>query len=264
MTANSRRSWASKVDGSAVHGMKRTFPIWVFGCIGIACCLFTAGCPRSKPPRPVAKPAEPAAAWTPERITQDPGGYLTFADSEIVRQIAEREARIKQIEASSISVGERADKLKQSIADAANIQKRLKVAIERGDDEQSWPIQFAGQRFERSRATAVLDASNRFVTSRTPLADEYDRALAKIGSTADSIRSDILELGRLREKLALDMERVRLNQGIAEMADLRKSVDTLSAFAVSLADTTDNPLEDLTEKARPLAAEAELEALLKK
>jgi hypothetical protein len=71
-------------------------------------------------------------------------------------------------------------------------------------------------------------------------------------------------LSRLREKLALDMERVRLNQGISEVAELRKSVDALSGFATSLADTTDNPLDDLAAKARPLSAEAELESLLGK
>ncbi len=228
------------------------------------CCVVIVGCARSKPPIKVQKNPDAAASWTPERITKDPGGYLKFADAEIVRQIAERENRIKQIQASHTSVSERADKLKQSIRDAENIQKRMRTAIERGDDEQAWPITFAGQRFERVRAVAILEASQRFVTSRTPLANDYDQALAKIDTAAQSIRSEILELGRLREKLALDMERVRLNQGIAEMTELRKSVDALSGFATSLADTTDNPLDELAEKARPLAAEAELETLLGK
>jgi hypothetical protein len=231
-----------------------------------------AGCERLSPPpkegRPPARqpPAAEAAekAWTPERITQDPGGYLTYADAEIVRQISEREMRIGKIEASRQAIDARSEKLRQDLRDAANIQKRLQAAAARADEDDAWPITFAGRKFERAKALSAAEASQRFVQSRTPLANEYEQALAKIDATGQSLRSDISELGRLREKLALDMERVRLNQGIAEVAELRKSVEALSGFATSLADTTDNPLEDLASKSRPLAAEAELETLLGK
>ena len=229
-----------------------------------------AGCGRL-PPRPgehkpaAAKaPAAVSRAWTPERITQNPEGYLTYADAEIVRQIAERNTRIGKIEASRRVIGERAEKLGQDIRDAANIQKRLQAAIARADEDDAWPTTFAGRKFERQEAVSAAGASQRFVQSRTSLASEYEQALAKIDAAGKSLRSDISELGQLREKLALDLERVRLNQGIAEVAELRKSVDALSGFATSLADTTDNPLEDLAAKARPLAAEAELETLLGK
>lgn len=238
---------------------------------GLVAALLVAGCGRVLPQQPAKRPSpnkppppETAQAWTPERITRDPAGYLTFADGEIVRQIAERESRIGKIESSRKTVGEKADRLRQDIRDAANIQKRLQAAIARGDEDEAWPITFAGRKLERAKAVSIAEASQRFVQSRTPLSAEYEQALAKIDSAEQSLRSDISELGRLREKLALDMERVRLNQGIAEVAELRKSVDALSGFATSLADTTDNPLEDLAAKARPLAAEAELESLLGK
>ncbi len=238
--------------------------LWVLVAVIAAGCGRLKLTPDLKKPEVKKEPAAAAQAWTPERITQNPGGYLTFADAEIVRQIAEREARIGKIEASCAGIGERAEKLRQGIRDAANIEKRLRTAVERADEDQAWPVTFAGRKFEREKAVALLDASQRFVQNRTPLANEYEQALTKIDATAQSLRSDILELGRLREKLALDMERVRLNQGIAEVAELRKSVDALSGFATSLADTTDNPLEDLAAKARPLAAEADLETLLGK
>lgn len=235
-----------------------------------AAAVLAAGCGRLAP-QPRAKPAEaeqPAAegaqAWTPERITRDPAGYLTFADAEIVRQITERETRIGKIEASRQAVGVRSERLRQDIRDAANIQKRLQAAVARADEDEAWPITFAGRKLERAKAVSIAEASRRFVQSREPLANEYGQALVKIDAAEQALRSDIAELARLRERLALDMERVHLNQGIAEVAELRKSVDALSGFATSLADTTDNPLEDLAAKARPLAAEAELEALLGK
>lgn len=239
--------------------------------LALAAALAAAGCGRVLPQPPAKRPAaskpppaEAAQAWTPERITRDPAGYLTFADGEIVRQITERESRIGKIESSRQTVGAKADRLRQDIRDAANIQKRLQAATARADEDEAWPIPFAGRRLERAKAVSIAEASQRFVQSRTPLAKEYELALGKIDAAEQSLRSEISELGRLREKLALDMERVRLNQGIAEVAELRKSVDALSGFATSLADTTDNPLEDLAAKARPLAAEAELESLLGK
>ena len=232
--------------------------------------VIAAGCGRMSPPhakpKPVVNktPAAVAQAWTPERISQDPGGYLTYADAETVRQIAERNARIGKIESSRQVIGDRAEKLMQDIRDAANIQKRLQSAIERADEDDAWPIKFAGRKFERAEAVSAADAAQRFVQSRTSLANAYAQALAKIDATGQALHSDISELGQLRDKLALDMERVRLNQGIAEVAELRKSVDALSGFATSLTDTTENPLEDLAAKARPLAADAAFESLLGK
>jgi hypothetical protein len=220
--------------------------------------------PTEKRPAAARPAAEAAQAWTPERITRDPDGYLRYADAEVVRQVAEREARIAKIEASRQTVSERAERLRQDIRDAANIQKRLQAASARADEDDGWPISFAGRKLDRAKAASIAEASQRFVQSRTPLAREYEQALAKIDGAEQSLRSDIAELGRLREKLALDQERVRLNRGIAEVTELRKSVDALSGFATSLADTTDNPLEDLAAKTRPMAAEAELESLLGK
>jgi hypothetical protein len=216
-----------------------------------------------QPPK-ATPPLDTAQAWTPEQISKDPAGYLKFADAEIVRQRSEREARIEKIEASSKMIAERSEKLRQDIRDASNIQKRLQAAITRADEDEAWPITFAGRKLDRAKAVAIADASQRFVKSRASLASDYEQALLKIDSMEQSMRSDLVELSRLREKLALDMERVRLNQGISEVAELRKSVDALSGFATSLADTTDNPLDDLAAKARPLSAEAELESLLGK
>lgn len=225
-----------------------------------------AGCGPFKPrPRPPARePAAAAPVWTPEAISQNPTGYLAYADAEVVRQISEREARRVKIAESRATVGARADALRQSIRDAANIRKRIATAIGRADDEGAWPIVFAGRRLTRDEATAITVASERFVQTREPLATEYDQALVRIDATDQALRGDIVELGRLREKLALDLERVRLNQGIAEVAELRQNLDALSGFASALAATTDNPLEDLAAQARPPAAEAELEALLGK
>jgi hypothetical protein len=215
-------------------------------------------------PTKATPPVDTAQAWTPEQISKDPAGYLKFADAEIVRQRSEREARIEKIEASSKMIAERSEKLRQDIRDASNIQKRLQAAVLRADEDEAWPITFAGRKLDRAKAVAIADASQRFVTSRASLSSDYEQALLKIDAMEQSMRSDLVELSRLREKLALDMERVRLNQGISEVAELRKSVDALSGFATSLADTTDNPLDDLAAKARPLSAEAELESLLGK
>lgn len=238
--------------------------------LSLALLAATCGCDaplwvRHAPKRPGPEAsANTSQAWTPERISKDPTGYLAFADKEVVRQIQEREKRIAQIALSRTSVTERADKLRQDIRDASNIEKRLQAAATRADEDETWPITFATRKLDRERALAIIDASKRFIQSRSPLANDYEQALAKIDNAEKGLRSDIAELNQLREKMALDLERVRLNQGIAEVAELRTSVEAISGFARSLADTTDNPLEDLATKTRPLAAEAELESLLSK
>jgi hypothetical protein len=56
------------------------------------------------------------------------------------------------------------------------------------------------------------------------------------------LRADLAGLAQMREKLALDLERVRLNQGLAELSELRQTEAKLANFSATLAGLTDDPL----------------------
>jgi chromosome segregation ATPase len=224
MKPSSSLSWAS----SAAAGL-----------LGL---LLAAGCGKP-PPAPPPPPPEPAA-WTPERIAADPAGYLRHADEQIRAQMALRTQRLDDLAARRTDLDSRGRQLTDSVKDARNLHDRMATAIRRADDENRWPLKLAGRSFTREKAEAVLASTQRYVDDRGPLAAAYEDGMKRLADTENALRGDLARLERLREKMALDGERIRLNQGMAEIADLRKTEAELAAFSKALADTTEDPLAD--------------------
>lgn len=206
--------------------------------------LLASGCgkPLLKAPAPPAPPAESDAAWTPERIAGNPDGYLQYADNRIRQQVAGREQRLAELDRRRAEIDRKSSDLLQRVADAQNIQTRLAAAIQRAEDEDRWPLKFAGHTFSREKASAVLAATAAYQKEREPLAGAYRDALQKIESAQRSLRADLAGLTQMHEKLALDLERVRLNQGLAELSELRQTEAKLANFSATLAGLTDDPL----------------------
>ncbi len=206
--------------------------------------LLASGCgkPLLKTPAPPAPPAESDAAWTPERIAANPDGYLQYADNRIRQQVAGREQRLSELDRRRAEIDRKSSDLLQRVADAQNIQTRLAAAIQRAEDEDRWPLKFAGHTFSREKASAVLAATASYQKEREPLAGAYRDALQKIESAQRTLRNDLAGLAQMREKLALDLERVRLNQGLAELSELRQTEAKLANFSATLAGLTDDPL----------------------
>lgn len=206
--------------------------------------LLASGCgkPLLKTPAPPAPPAESDAAWTPERIAANPDGYLQYADNRIRQQVAGRQQRLAELDRRRAEIDRKSSDLLQRVADAQNIQTRLAAAMQRAEDEDRWPLKFAGHTFSREKATAVLAATAAYQKEREPLAGAYRDALQKIESAQRSLRTDLAGLAQMREKLALDLERVRLNQGLAELSELRQTEAKLANFSATLAGLTDDPL----------------------
>ena len=145
--------------------------------------LLAAGC--GKPPPHAAEQAEPwplpadsDAAWSPERIAADPDGYLQYADARISKQVTGREERLAQLEQRRAEIEKKSDGILQQVADAKNIHTRLSAAIQRAQDEDRWPLKFAGRTFTQEKALAVLEATASYQKEREPLAAAYREALA--------------------------------------------------------------------------------------
>jgi DNA repair exonuclease SbcCD ATPase subunit len=185
--------------------------------------------------------SETDANWPPERIASDPDGYLQYADRRISEQVAGRERRLSQLGARRAEIEKKSTDLIQRVADAKNIQERLAAAIQRAEDEDRWPMKFAGKTFSHDKASSVLAAVTAYQKDREPLAAAYGEALKKIAATERALRNDLAGLGQMREKLALDLERVRLNQGMAELADLRQTEAKLANFSAALAGLSEDP-----------------------
>jgi hypothetical protein len=193
-----------------------------------------------------ARTAEWTTEWSPERIAENPVGYLTYAESRIDEQIRGREERLAALGARRVEIERKALSVNTKLGDARNVNVRLNTAARRADDENGWPIKFAGRTFDRAKAEAVIKATATYVDDVSPLAQAYANAIGRLDATEIALNNDIVNLQRLREKIGLDLERVRLNEGVAELTELRKTEAELASFSRTLADmSSDLTVEDL-------------------
>jgi hypothetical protein len=177
-------------------------------------------------------PTAPAAReWSPDEMAKDPEGYLKWADGQIQSQIRQRDEllgkldeRRKQIKARQVEVG-------AELKEFENFKERLATAVRRAEDEDRWPVVVGANKFDRAKAKSLLEDLGRQIEQRTPLAQDYDAAIAKMDARAVSLRGDVTALVQLREKIALDLERVKLNQGVAELEKLARTADEIAHFS---------------------------------
>lgn len=213
-----------------------------------------AGCKRQagSPSGAARAGADTAETWSPERIAADPDGYLRYADGRMQQQVAQRERSLRQLESRRAEIERKSKELLQRVEEARNLARRLDAAVQRADDEDRWPMVFAGRTFARDKAQALLGAVRDFEKQREPLAAAYRTALQRVAQNERAIRDDLANLAQTREKLALNLERVRLNQGMAELAELRQTEAKLAGLGTTLAGLDDDPLAGLDDGAARL------------
>lgn len=202
--------------------------------------------------------------WSAEEIAADTQAYLAWSDRRIADQIAQRERRLRALAKRRGQIEQRQRQLSQNLADVRNVRERLRQAYRRAEDEDRWPVRMGGRTFERDRARAILEQTEQYLEDRKPLADAYAEAMGKMSSAEQALKRDVSQLNRLRERVALDLERVRLNQGMAELDQLRKNEAELEQMARTLASMSDVGAEATTLPADARGRETiDVEELLK-
>lgn len=204
-----------------------------------AAALLLAGC-GDAPSAPGGQrvPAPLDRSWSPDEMSKDPEGYLAWADAKLNDQTQKREAFLTTLAERRAQVKERQQKAGADLTELENFAKRLATAMRRAEDEDRWPVVVGGASFDRSQAQARLDTLPKQIELRRPLAEAYEKALASMDAKATQLRAEIQALGRLREKLALDLEQVRLNQGAAELDKLGRTAAEIEHYAQILGEVT--------------------------
>ncbi len=242
-------------------GIRRATFWIVFGML-----LIPGGCRRegdsssgTKTPRPISPPKN----WTSEEIAKDPEGYLLAQDQQVERQIQERNERLQRLSGRRTQIQEKQGRLAENLKDIQNVHDRLEAACRRADDEDRWPARMGGRTFNREKTKAILESCRQYTQDRQPLAQDYDRTLEKLAQLESQMRKQIQDLTRLRERIAIDVERIRLNQGIAELGDLRQAETELASFSKMLGTMDENVLDTAAIAGKEEPPRVDVEALLK-
>ncbi len=177
--------------------------------------------------------------WSPDEIAKDPQGYLVWSDGQIRQQIVEREKRLEQISTRRGEIIARQQQLVDKNHDVENFRTRLQQALQRAEDEDRWPIRMAGRTFQRDKAIEYINQTGLWLADRQPLTNAYADAIKKMDETALVLRGDLRRIAQLREKLALDLDNVKLNQGMADLDQLRRTESQLASIGESLNKSSD-------------------------
>ena len=207
--------------------------------------LFLTSCSESqKPEGPKPPPPAEDKVWTSDEVAKDPTGYMNWADAKVAKQIEDRNRRIRTLNEKLESVEGKQKSMQQNLLDTANIRSRLETAIRRADDEDRFPIQIAGRKFTKAEAHAMIEQTLKYEQDRQPLSGAYDQAVSRLKGMLAVLNREIGELNRLREKMALDLEAVKLTQGLEDLEKLRKTEADISGYAKALGTMADDSLMD--------------------
>jgi len=222
----------------------------------------SAGCSDGNKDKPAPPATDKAAVpkhapdkeWTAEEVAADPTGYMNWADAKISKQIDDRAVRLKSLNGKLADIETRRRTMSDNLRDMANIASRMDMAVRRAEDEDRWPVQMAGRKYDRDEALAIIAQAKKYVADRQSLSGAYDQAVGKAKSMASVLGSEIAELKRLREKMALDLEAVRISESFEDLEKLRKTEQEIIGFSKALGAMAD---ESITESLPDTAKDVE-------
>lgn len=217
----------------------------------LALALASAGCDRGKkgnqgPGGPQGanqgKPSsDDKAKWTPEEISADPAGYLQWYDKRLAREVAAWEATLKGLDAKRQQFAEKAALVQSNVADVENLLVEARKAFKRADDNDRWPTTFAGREFDRAKLEALIKRLPAYVDQERPRHQRYTDFLAQIDRKRAEIRAQIDNARDARERVVLDVERIKLNQSTADLASAQQAQDQLVRMSDSLRQMSEDP-----------------------
>jgi hypothetical protein len=208
--------------------------------------LFSVSCSESQPPGAPKPPSQHTddKVWTSDEVAKDPTGYMKWADAKVAKQVEDRRQRIRVLNEKLQSVNAKQKSMQQNLSDAANIRSRLETAIRRADDEERYPIQMAGRKFTKAEAQAMIAQTLKYEEDRRSLSTAYDQAVNRLKGMLVVLNGEIGELNRLREKMELDLEAVKLTQSLEDLEKLRRTEADISGYAKALGTMADDSLVD--------------------
>jgi hypothetical protein len=223
--------------------------------LGTLCLL--AGCGREGPKPGPSQPAQGEKEWSQEEMATDPEGYLKWADGKLAAQVSLREQRLKELSAKRRDITERRNKFMGDYEAISNLESRMGTATRRAEDEDGWPVTVAGKQFTKEQSATILSETRQFLAERKTLASAYDEAMAKLDASERTLREDIARLSTLRDKVSVDIERVRIDRSNPDVEKLRRTEEEIAHYSKVLTSVPDVNVQNLPKPKQSLSADVQ-------
>ena len=228
------------------HVPDRSWFIRLMICLAFIVATTVSGCAPSadqkptqstgskKVPRLAPEPAPQKDQWPPERIAKDPEGYCAFAGEQLDSQLRSLGDRRGELVAKRESLKSQKESFDENIAEITNLFGRARKAYGKAEDEDRWPVKFAGQSFSREKLKSLLVTTTRYIDARKPLAQQYGSTLQKIEDQLRRLNAQVERMRQQQEKLSLDLERIKISKQGDALGDLNQTAFDIAAITENL------------------------------
>ena len=206
----------------------------VSGCAPSANQAPTPGNGSKNVPKPSLDPSPQRDHWPPERIAKDPEGYCAFAGEQLDSQLMSLGDRRRELLGKQESLKSQKESFDENIAEITNLFGRAKKAYGKAEDEDRWPVKFAGQAFSREKLKSLLVTTTRYIDARKPLAQQYGSTLQKIEDQLRRLNAQVERMRQQQEKLSLDLERIKISKQGDALGDLNQTAFDIAAITENL------------------------------
>jgi hypothetical protein len=147
-------------------------------------------------------------------------------DSSIVDRISTWSDRADQYKRRSASAQSSRNEIVKGLPDVENFNSRLKAAIQRGDDENRWPVKVAGKSFLRPDALQAVSKLDQYIAAAHQSIAAYDRVIVQCNTAAARI-------DECRRQLQHNRERLQQSGSAPELASMNLELKRLDAVVES-------------------------------
>jgi len=170
--------------------------------------------------------------WTPQNITKDPKGYLTFALKKLDEIEGSLKAHRLDLSAKQSLTEGKLEAVRANAKTQALVLERYKEAYKAAD--RTYPVSFKGESLsegafqERAvEADRLLDQAREKVTLQERLLDHYKTEL-------DRTEAEMKKLTAKRQEVQMIQERLEVDLAVGRVNDLTSKADEIAATAKAL------------------------------
>jgi len=176
--------------------------------------------------------------WTPENITKDPKGYLTFAITELDK-IGERLKTHKRELLVKIDAAENRI-TKETLAQKASttVLDSLKDAYRAG--KQSFPVSYASRDYKENQFQDLVVETDRLLEMARENATSWESHLGFLKEQLERTEKEMKRLTEKRQFVEQRLQLVELNTAVNSANDLTSKADEIASVAKNLTPEANN------------------------
>ena len=202
--------------------------------------------------------------WPPERIAEDPEGFLRSCERKTIRAMEGMKASEIGITQNRHEIERMAEGAKKKVQVGTKALGELKGLYRGAEKEKGWPVQWRGQAREQEWTKRQIVALHAQVQSQNAIVSKCDLGRKKLDAQMSRVQALRAKAEQQLAELKANLQIVKINKLSKEIQD--RMVAMGAAIEVTVTDATEVEgvisLDDLTRDEEAKIDEAAFDAIM--